>query len=239
VKPDEQHDLLGLVRKASVTEERGVDVFDAGKWTDRERRRVERLIERGAGVEPGHFAKARENAALSAEIAKISREALALPPRVRLEERGSVTLPRWLCWDWMNRPDPAVFAEHLGLTVLVLSQLENGQGLTRACNVERDSDGEPVLLIDSKYGPVGRLSDERFGNWRDLLNHLAVNGIFEVDGDGTSRSRPTLAASACAQTPMTTPSSLGSFCSTGSSGPGTESFRRATTRPVLRSIFPG
>jgi hypothetical protein len=58
-------------------------------------------------------------------------------------------------------------------------------------------------------------------------------------GPGTGRSRRNPSASACAQTPMTTPSSLGSFCSTGSSGPGTESFRRATTRPVLRSIFPG
>jgi hypothetical protein len=177
--PDERAELHGLVTKATTGGGFNVDE----RLGQRERVRLERLIEKGASAD-GVFERARSSAESRARMEVLLARVRRAARRPRWEEQGCVVLPKETAFDWLNRPDPILRVDHLGLLVFALSQLENGVALTPGGRIEGAGD-DSALVIDLNYGlgasyvdPDGRL------RWKEGLAHLGRNGWLAVERRG-------------------------------------------------------
>lgn len=181
---EERTSLMKLTRKASEGDD------DAGFSLDRLKKRDqavwERLCEVGSGREPGSvFAAARKAQETAKGFAALARLASRPKRRVDLHEEGSVTLPRRVVWDMLDRPNPALTIATLGLLVFVVAQFENGAALGRYARLEGSGD-DAVLTVNSNYG-FGNEFDYRddvtVGVWRSL-QHLDRLGLLRVERSG-------------------------------------------------------
>lgn len=120
-----------------------------GELSSRERTRYEKIVGKAAG-EIGLYERKRREVAQAKEADELADtiRVASLRPRRKLAEPGSVGLPRlvhrWLAqsrgqWDVL---DVGVLA-----TVLLVLENESAEGVVLNAHVERDPDGEPVLVI--------------------------------------------------------------------------------------------
>jgi hypothetical protein len=175
--PGEQLELYELSREAC--EDGVLSLGRLGKKV----RRWERLVERGAD-RPGIFEKARADETLRAEIAKVVAEATRPPRRIRYEEPGAVVLPRQWIFEWLARPAPVLWLQHIAVLVFVLAQLENGESLAPGSRIEGSGD-DATLVLDPSYGLGATLDpQDRFSRWGKDLDHLARNRLLEVERQG-------------------------------------------------------
>jgi hypothetical protein len=178
-----QADVVRLTRKANEgDDDAGFDLTRLGK---REQRRWERLCEVGGGKSPGSvFAAARAASETAKGFAEIARMVARPKPRIDRHEQGSVTLPRRVCFDFFDRPDPAITISTLGLLAFVCSQFENGQALGYA-KLEGSGD-DAVLVVDLNLGFGSRFDfrqDVSVGLSR-ALTHLASVDLLRVERHG-------------------------------------------------------
>jgi hypothetical protein len=171
---DDQRKVIDLVREAGK----------GGGWSwtklsKKDRTTLEKLIERAADT-PGLFKQTRdmeEIAALAAEahVAAVRR------PLSRKQEHGIFAeLARQV-------EDGHLHAPHVALIALVLTIYTSGRALGPRSRVESLADGEPVLIVDAVFGPLGGNLDpdsEISARWKQNLSHLEANSWLEVRRNG-------------------------------------------------------
>jgi hypothetical protein len=169
-------ELCGKIRR-----DRGVDI---GRLNRKELPAFETLVEQAAR-KPGVFAKARqekESRHIAREMAKIATDLRKPRRRIDVHEAGSITLPKYLAFDWLAREDPVLWISHYGLTVFLLAQLENAETVIHGAHFEIDDDGELALFINRKTGLGKQFDDDeqRLG-WIGRLDHLVENALFTAE----------------------------------------------------------
>jgi hypothetical protein len=180
----EKATVIKLTRKASGDDDDAA--FDLDRLSKRERLRWERLCEVGGGREPGSvFEAARKAQETATGFAALARLAARPKRRIDLHEKGSVTLPKQIVFDFLDRPNPALTIATLGLLVFVCSQFENGAALGRYARLEGSGD-DAVLTVDANYGFGAQFDyrdDVTVGVWRSL-RHLDRLGLLRVERSG-------------------------------------------------------
>lgn len=190
----EQRELVELTVKTDIRiDGRATGGFNLDQLSKGERSRWERLVEKGS-IHGGYFSETRNRVALGTALADAEHEARKPKRRIRLEQEGSITLPREWCFDWFTEPNPALSISDLGLLMFVWSQLENAANLMPGGAVEGAGD-DLVLVINTGLGLGEKFMDDEFGmpRWKTDLDHLATNEFFEIEkaarsgGSGAAR----------------------------------------------------
>jgi hypothetical protein len=169
----ETADLYALTREA----EEGEGGFSLERLGDKKAAKWERLVGKGSGI-PDFFSDYRA----TAEVQALATEALrktARRPFTRQEEVGLLgVLGEQVLRGYLH-------AEHVSVATIILIQIQTGVPLSPHSRVDRVG-GEPVLTIDSGFGLVGGAHDPNatFATYRDSLDHLQVNGWFDVARSG-------------------------------------------------------
>jgi hypothetical protein len=169
---DEQRRAIELVREA-----------DQGTWAwerlgDRKRKELEKLIERAADT-PGIFQDTRSMEEIVALAGEANRQAVRRPFR-RSEEKGLLhELGEQLAGGFAS-------VNTVSAIVMTLIAMERGQAFGPQGRVERDADGEPVLVIDGRFGLSTERQDWRgtLAAWQQGLTQASRNGWVEIDRSG-------------------------------------------------------
>lgn len=174
----EQHQLIQLVRAAGEGTEAGINLSQLDR---KQRASLEALIEKAGALEPGSLKKQRQAVELKQKVEELARP-LRRQKRPRYEEAGAVVLPQEM---FEHLRDHILWAEHVGLFVLVAQQLENGTALSPSAAVENTGDGDPALVVDASLGVLGGdLTEEGLPRWQQHLKHLEVNEYLAVERTG-------------------------------------------------------
>lgn len=145
----------------------------------RKLKRFERLAAKGAGMSEDHFDQLREQEKHRAEFADIGRQIRMPPRRIKLAEPGSIELPKQWCWDFVR--DRVLWPSHLGLLCYLLATFENGGPPIPAPGISFD-DG--TLIVDVQRAAIPPDPGGSYVAWKDLLRHLAANGLVELTEEG-------------------------------------------------------
>ena len=179
---DDKAALHELVVAASASEDPKADVFNPDRLGKRERAKLERLVEKAAD-QPEAFAKARDSADLRRMVREIARDVLVTKPTKTQEGRFFDAVHKQL---HLKDGGTAVFADHLGVLVLLLDALLSAEmppgALPNSARVEAGEDGAPLI--------VWRRGNRLFGNatgnagpriW-ETLKHLERNAWITLTG---------------------------------------------------------
>ena len=180
---DEEATSLVLLTKKAVGEEDG---FSLRRLKKSELVSWESLAEKAGGKESGSvFEAARSAAKVRKGFREIARELAKPKARIDTHELGSVTLARRVCFDFFDRPDPAITISTLGWLTFISAQFENGAALGRHARLEGSGD-DAVLSVDLTYGfgsHFDRRQDVSVGMERSLM-HLATLDLLRVERHG-------------------------------------------------------
>jgi hypothetical protein len=135
LEPDAQRRLIELWQRE--TRER---TGDEQALTAREEKTYEKLIEVGAGLEPGHLKREREKANRLAEVQRVAREALAVTPTHRQEARFFAEIVK----QQRHEGGPCLHAESAGMLLLITTALLSGEG-PGGVTFKLDDDGQRCL----------------------------------------------------------------------------------------------
>jgi hypothetical protein len=167
----EQAELVALVAVTRGDSRREANLGLLGD----DRGRLEELVERLAGLEPGTFEAERKRASMLAKVTALATRARTPPPRPKFEQPGAVVLPRQWAFEFLR--DGILHAEHLLLLTVLLAMFETGEPLVNASFEE----GGEVLVLDRRNFGAGRFDPRgTLGRWTKLLAHLERNGFFVV-----------------------------------------------------------
>jgi hypothetical protein len=170
-------DLVALVEKARAGDGRGRNLE---QLTPKEQKRLERLLERLAGLPARHFERGRDVEKLHQRVAALARRA-AKPIRPGLGREAGL-------FELLGRDlsEGTLWAEHVLVLTVVLAQLLRAEPLAPQARIE--GEGLDVTLVaDRRYGVLGVDHDpeaELLARWIEPLEHLAVNQLLDVDRDG-------------------------------------------------------
>jgi hypothetical protein len=158
------------------------DGMDLTRLTDRERDRFEKLIGKSAG-DAKLLQTRRETAAARGKLGELAAQARRPARRGKLEEAGSVHLPREWVWDLQR--DGVLDPWHLGLLVYLEACFENGECLTPGVRMTV-GDGQQVLHVDRLLGLIGGFldPDSAYSGWERAVNQLERNAFIEVKKRG-------------------------------------------------------
>jgi hypothetical protein len=182
----EQHELVELIKKARPDDEGEPNIgvrrlHDLDLLSKKDRRKLEALVERAAGVGAGLFEAERQALEDQAEMEALAVEARRPSARPRYEERGAVVLPKEWALDYVR--DGYLHISHVALLVVLVAALENGETLAPRGHFE--DAGATLVLVRSGPLPVAADEDQRLlAGWRKQLDHLAYCGFFEVEKRG-------------------------------------------------------
>jgi hypothetical protein len=121
---------------------------------------------------------------ISALAAEANRQAVRRP-FARREEAGLIQeLGDHLARGYLS-------ADMIGVFMLVCVELERGEAFAPRGRVERDPDGEPVLVVSRSYGLTTERMDWRgsLSSWQKGLTHLAKNRWLELDASSGNEYR--------------------------------------------------
>lgn len=174
---DEAHELADLQKK--LTRREGYEAspspwFSFSRLTGQERDRWRLLVGRAAGDET-LLDRRDEDTSFRKRCIELARRTRPIE-RSLFVEPGSVTLPKEVVFDWLERPDPVLELSHLGLLVAVLAMLENGQSVVRPGRVEGEGPDRMLLLRSgslAKLDPEGHVTTYA----SKIFTHLARNGL--------------------------------------------------------------
>jgi hypothetical protein len=170
---DEQHKVIELVGIAGAG-----GAWSWQKLTKKQRTTLEELVEKAAD-NPRFFADARAAAEIQA-LAASAHKAAVRRPFTRREESGLLReLGDHLVHGYLT-------ADQIAPLLVVFASLERGEAFAPQGRVERDPDGEPVLIVSKSYGLLTERQDWRgsMGAWRQALDHLAKNAWITLDASG-------------------------------------------------------
>jgi len=178
---DEVLDVLDLVKKASATDNPEVDRFDPDLLGKRDRWKLERLVEKAAD-KPGAFKEAREQEAFKAEVAEITRSALATNPTREQEGRFFAEVIKQLRY----KDGPCLHAEDVGVLTLTLASLFVGEmpPTSLSARVERGQDGQAEIHWRKGYPLFGAVDGELAGKMKASLEQLERNGWVSLTPSG-------------------------------------------------------
>ncbi len=130
-----------------------------GEGSAEDRTAVEALVEKAAGQEPGFFDARRKEIQMKKQVAEAKEELhlARLPRRARLEEPGTVTLPR-VVFSWLQQGKGQWTVADVGTLSVILSMFEEKRSLVDGADFEQGEDGESVLVTS---GPLVKLAFER------------------------------------------------------------------------------
>jgi hypothetical protein len=150
----------------------GINLLQLGDRLDR----FEALVEQAAGVEQGSiFQAARARAELAAMGADVRRDRQKLGRRAKLEEEGSITIPRE--WIFDDVRSGHLWPSHIALLAYLMACWENGDLAVR--NPAVSYDGTWISIDFRRAG--GLLPDpEMEVNEQHLLDHLHASGLVVI-----------------------------------------------------------
>lgn len=167
---DEASQLVETVQRADTQ-----DGFNLASLGRRDTSRLEKLLEKGANLQPGHLDRQRKDAASFAEIQQLAAKARAKPVTRAQEGALLAEIHKQLT------TDRALWVEHLAVLVAVLAQFAAGQTVAPGARFE----GDALVFLESN-GLLGGAIDPngRVGNLRRVLAQLAANQWIEVERNG-------------------------------------------------------
>jgi hypothetical protein len=167
---DEQERLVALVNEAGSGRAWWWD-----KLKKKDRTALEGLIEKGADA-PRIFEETRALEEIRALAAEAHVAAVRRPFRPREESGILHELGRQFA-------DGFLTADMLGPLLVVFLSLERGEAFAPQARVERDPDGEQVLVVSRAYGLVSERRDWRgsLAAWPQALTHAERNAWLIVD----------------------------------------------------------
>jgi hypothetical protein len=168
----------------------------------------ERLIEKLAGLQPGHFQAEREEAELEARMRELGRRArlAKLPAPTRQGEHNFfAALYEQMAEGFLQAGDVAAL-------MVILTVLHTGRVLGRGQEIGRGEDGQVTLRLDPRRGGLFTnhlVGEHPVGPTRDILEHLAANdwitfkaqGPFQFVKAGTRTSQALAPAGPVTTTP--------------------------------------
>jgi hypothetical protein len=173
-------DLVGLVAKVSDGIPNG---HNFSRFSRKEQRQYEGLLEKAAGLARGTFAAERDAAVLRGKAESLARRArrVAIPTAER--ERS-----------FLGRLGEDLRAGHihavdLCLLAAVAGALFNGEGFAPGSSISGSGDSL-ALTVDRRFGIVGadRDDDGLLARWEESLEWLGTRQYLDVRRDGPSYS---------------------------------------------------
>ena len=149
------------------------------KLSKKNRATLETLVELASG-EPGIFAGTRDLEEIQALAAEAHVAAVRRPLSRKQESGIFAELARQVEGGHLQAP-------HIGLLAILLTIYSSGRALGPRSRVESLADGEPVLILDAVFGPLGGNLDpdsELSARWKQNLDHLVANSWLEVAKSG-------------------------------------------------------
>jgi hypothetical protein len=179
---DNERGELGTLAAKAGFGFRNEDGMDLMRLTSRERDRFETLIGKSAG-DAKLLQTRRDTAAAQVKLADLAAQARRPARRGKLEEAGSVHLPKEWVWDLQR--DGVLDPWHLGLLVYIEACFENGDCLTPSVRMTIE-EGEQVLNVDRLTGLIGGFldPDSAYSGWDRALTQLERNDFVAVTRNG-------------------------------------------------------
>lgn len=183
----EQHELCQIVE--TEVKDGG---FDINNISAKQKARFEQLVGKAVG-NPNVFQEERDLAEIARMGALVRRDEMTPRRRLKLEEPGSLTLPKQWVFDYLV--DGVLFPGHLSLLLVLMSAFENGEFPLRTQSAVTFEDG--VIGVDRRRGrllpdvPGSQDDDEEF-----LLDHLHANRFIEFTKHGKGLADPARAEAA-------------------------------------------
>jgi hypothetical protein len=158
--------------------------WNVGLLDAAERKTLEGLIEKGAGLVEGKFAKDRREADTKQTLAELNRRSMMPARKPCLLPAGTVVLPPDF-WEFLLQDGRFLGFEEVAVLGVAAACLENAGSLGPYSRCEQGEDGEPVLVLHQDFGFGTALDPEgRFPNWKRALDQLGRNGWLNVTMDG-------------------------------------------------------
>ena len=166
-----------------------------GSLTAEEKAAIESLLGVAAGAED-YFEKRRQREAAEAELAerRDERRLIGLPPRLKYEAPGSVTLPYHAVVRWLREAQQGDWTiADVGFLAVLLGQFASRESLFPSGRFEQNADGELELVVvvggRRLFTLGGTINPDRehlgLGRGRirekECLMVLARNDFFEVE----------------------------------------------------------
>jgi hypothetical protein len=141
---------------------------DEQALTAREEKTYEKLIEVGAGLEPGRLKRERKNANRLAEVRHVARDALKVTPAKQAKGAFHAEVGRMQ----MNEGGPCMSAESAGMLLLITAALLSGEA--PGATFKRGDDGLASLQWRPGY-VFGRADGMNAPQLQRTLEHLQRN----------------------------------------------------------------
>jgi hypothetical protein len=174
----EAADLVRLVKKADLGP--GASGLDWDALTKNETKKFERLLAQGAGMDPDHFDKAREEARMLREMAALGAEA-----------RRATTLRREAEVDWFRAmyrhlESGHLWMQHLAVLTFVLVQMHAGKAIAHGARIEGEGD-QMRLVYSGHFGMFGPADPEGTLAATWTLEWLVEQGWLVLEPRGMER----------------------------------------------------
>ena len=143
--------------------------LDWRQLSTRERKRLEALLEKGAGWEAGTFEAKRKDADAIRKLKALGAENRRRNPLTRRQQTDFFATMH------AELKSGHFFVGHVALLTYLVAQFQAGEALGMMHSIEGQGAGA-VLVFDVRWGLLGAISggEDDLVNWRFLLEHLVT-----------------------------------------------------------------